>query len=237
MMINKLFSWLFVFIIVMIPCIKPVNANGQDAQFLRTVAEQYILAQFQNIDTSTTKITVQAANLDNNRNYGGRCPGYLTAELQGNEIKKTSIVKIVCKEPNNNYTIFVPVEVNKLEKSIVAARDLSKGTIIAPSDLQEQFIDNNRILSTAVNDPSILIGSKTKKIISQGSQIRKANICVVCKGDKVTIEAISHDLSLKTTGQSLEDGNLNEQVRVKNIKSGKTILATVNGPSSVIVGF
>lgn len=217
--------------------ISSVSATPQEAEFLRTVAEQYILAQFQNQDYGDKKIEVRAGKLDERRNYGGRCTGYLTAELKGSEIKSTSQVKITCSKPENSYTIYVPVKVAMLSPSLVASRNLTRGSIISSSDLKTIYLNDDTNLTTAVSDPNILVGSRLKRDVKEGDQIRSNSFCVVCKNDKVSIVAKSHGLALKTTGIALEDGGINQAIRVRNLKSQKVVSAVVSAPSEVQVVF
>lgn len=217
--------------------ISSVSATPQEAEFLKTVAEQYILAQFQNQDYGDKKIEVRAGKLDERRNYGGRCTGYLTAELKGSEIKSTSQVKITCSKPENSYTIYVPVKVAMLSPSLVASRNLTRGSIISSSDLRTIYLNDDTNLTTAVSDPNILVGSRLKRDVKEGDQIRSNSFCVVCKNDKVSIVAKSHGLALKTTGIALEDGGINQAIRVRNLKSQKVVSAVVSAPSEVQVVF
>ena len=50
--------------------IPQAQATREEAQFLRTVAEQYMLAQFRD-QGDGSRIEVQAAGLDARRDYGG----------------------------------------------------------------------------------------------------------------------------------------------------------------------
>lgn len=212
------------------------NATPAEAKFLRKVAEQYILAQFQNSDPST-KVQVTAGRIDDRRDYGGKCEGYLTAELRGTEIKATSQVKITCSQPNNSYSIYVPVKVTMLTQAIVASRNLTRNTVISPADLKTIYIEDTSNQTAAVSDPNILVGSRLKRDVKAGDQIRVGTFCVVCKNDKVNIVANSRGLSLKTVGLALDDGGMNESIRVKNLKSQKTISAVVSAPGQVDVIF
>lgn len=213
------------------------QATPQEAEFLRTVAEQYILAQFQDQDYGDKKLEVKAGRLDERRSYGGRCTNYLTAELRGDEIKSTSQVKITCSDPKNPYTIYVPVKVSMLTPALVAARNLNRGAIIGSADLRVIYLNEDTNLSTAVSDPNILVGSRLKRDVKEGDQIRSNSFCVVCKNDKVSIVAKSHGLSLKTMGIALDDGGINQAIRVRNLKSQKIISATVSAPAEVQVIF
>ena len=62
-----------------------------------------------------------------------------------------------------------------------------------------------------------------------------SQVCRVCKGENVTCYASLRGLRIKTTGIALEDGTLDELVRVKNKKSGKVLNARVDGVESVQV--
>lgn len=213
-----------------------VGATVQEAEFLRKVAEQYVLAQFQN-RSDDIKVQVEAGRLDERRDYGGKCEGYLTAQLRGNEIRTTSQVMISCDQPGNKYTLYIPVRVSILTPALVAARNLTKGNVISPDDLATVYIDENTNLTTAVSDPNILVGSRLKRDVRQGDQIRSNGFCVVCKNDKVNIVARSHGLSLKTSGIALQEGNINESIQVRNLKSEKVISAVVTAPGEVQVIF
>ena len=124
-----------------------------------------------------------------------------------------------------------------LTPALVAAQNLSRGHVILPSDLRTVYLNENTNLNTAVSDPNILVGSRLKREVKAGEQIRANSFCVVCKNDKISIIARSHGLSLKTSGQALEDGNINETIRVRNIKSQKIIMGVVTAPSTVEVIF
>ncbi len=213
-----------------------VGATVQEAEFLRKVAEQYVLAQFQN-RSDDIRVQVEAGRLDERRDYGGKCEGYLTAQLRGNEIRTTSQVMISCDQPGNKYTLYIPVQVSILTPALVAARNLTKGNVISPDDLATVYIDENTNLTTAVSDPNILVGSRLKRDVRQGDQIRSNGFCVVCKNDKVNIVARSHGLSLKTSGIALQEGNINESIQVRNLKSEKVISAVVTAPGEVQVIF
>ncbi len=214
----------------------PAQATVEEAEFLRRVAEQYVLAQFQN-RTDNIKVQVEAGRLDERRNYGGHCEGYLTAQLRGNEIRSSSQVMISCGQPGNQYTLYIPVRVSVLTPALVAARNLTKGSVISPDDLTQVYLDENTNLTTAISDPNLLVGSRLKRDVRQGEQIRANGFCMVCKNDKVNIIARSHGLSLKTSGIALQEGNANEQIRVRNTKSDKVISAKVTAPGEVQVLF
>jgi flagella basal body P-ring formation protein FlgA len=60
-------------------------------------------------------------------------------------------------------------------------------------------------------------------------------LCFVCKGDKVTIMAVSVGLSLKVSGIAQQDGNLGDTIRVQNASSKKIVSATVSSTREVSI--
>ncbi|HAR79961.1 MAG TPA: flagella basal body P-ring formation protein FlgA, partial [Succinivibrionaceae bacterium] len=211
------------------------KATPEEAEFYRHVAEQYMLAQFKPQDD--LKVEVVASEISDNRNFGGKCEGYLTAELKGREIRQSSAVKLVCRKPNNKFTIIVPVSVRLLRPQLVASQAMAKGTIITQDMLKTIWTDSNSALAGIAGLEREAIGSRVKKDIKQGEPIHNNSFCLVCKGDLVSIEAKQGNLYLRTTGESLSDGNFNETVQVRNPKSKKVIKAKVSGGQTVEVVF
>lgn len=213
-----------------------VLANEEEAAFLELVAKQYILAQFPNLPEGV-KIEATPGSVNPDKDYGGKCSGYLTAELQGREIRTSNTVKIVCSHPDNPYTVYVPVKIERFIASIAAARDLNKGTLIGPEDIVETYVPDARQNSFGVTDKSTLIGSRLKRDIREGSVFAPESFCVICKGDKVQIEAHKGTLSLKTSGLALEDGNVGDSIKVQNTRSKKTVIGRVASHDTVLIDF
>ncbi|MCT7656635.1 flagellar basal body P-ring formation chaperone FlgA [Oceanimonas sp. NS1] len=69
-----------------------------------------------------------------------------------------------------------------------------------------------------------------------GRPILASQLCVVCKGDRVTIVAQSGGLSIRTDGTAEEDGTFNERIRIRNTRSGREIQARISEAGVVTVG-
>ncbi|MBQ9274055.1 MAG: flagellar basal body P-ring formation protein FlgA [Succinivibrio sp.] len=216
--------------------VQPAGATEQEAAFLRHVAEQYMLAQFPT-ERDGVRIQVKAGVIDTRKDYGGKCPGYLTAQLQGSRITENSKVKIVCKDQKHPYSVVVPVTVKRQRLTMVAAENLPRGTVLSEQMLEEVWLDENAITPGTVNERLAVVGSRLKKDLKAGDTLRNGMFCLVCKGDTVSLEANNGKLSLKTTAEAVEDGNLADNIRVKNLKSKKIISARVTGAGTVSVQF
>lgn len=122
------------------------------------------------------------------------------AELQGREIRTFNTVKIVCSDPKNPYTVYVPVKIERFIAPIAAARDLNKGTLTGPEDIVETYVPDARQNSFGVTDKSTPISSRLKRNVREGAVFAPKSFCVICKGYKVQTEAHKGALSLKTSG-------------------------------------
>ena len=88
---------------------------------------------------------------------------------------------------------------------------------------------------TTFKDVNVLANVKTKRDIKPGSPIHKNQICVICKGDEITIELASNGLVLKTKGEAQQDGSYNDTIRVKNVKSGKFVRGRIINNETVLI--
>lgn len=211
-----------------------ILAAQEEADFLEKVAYNYINAHFRNLQENE-KVVIKIDKIDPMRNFGGKCEGYLSAELTSEGVRSNSTVKLTCARPENPYTLYVRAQVDILKRRIMAATDLPRGTILGPGDLKEEFIQDSSRTKGIVENTQILIGSKLKRDLKAGDFFNASNICVVCKGDVVSLEAVRGGLSLKTTGEAMEDGFINDTIRVRNKKTKKVVLGTVQGPQVVKV--
>lgn len=212
------------------------SASEEEALFLQNVAKEYMLAQFSHKDNDVL-YEVKVSKVDKNRDYGGKCVGNLTAELVDKQIKRSNVVKITCSRKETPYVISIPVNVIVKRPITIALVNIAKGTIITKDMLSKEYVNENTSLSSSITNLDSIIGAKAKKDIRAGDAIKQSDLCLIAKGDLVTIEAVSNNLQIKTQGIALEEGKLSDTISVKNAKSKKVIQAIVTGPSTVRVVF
>ncbi|WP_149981592.1 flagellar basal body P-ring formation chaperone FlgA [Pseudoalteromonas rhizosphaerae] len=143
-------------------------------------------------------------------------------------------VQIKCDDLNG-WSQYVHVRMIELTPVIIATENLSRGEVIEAHHLRLIMKPKHFVRAQYLQDQELLIGSRSKRNIRSGYPVALNQICMVCKGDNVTIFAIIRGLKIKTSGLALEDGTLGEQVKVKNAKSGKVLNARVDGVESVQV--
>ncbi|SFC25252.1 flagellar basal body P-ring formation chaperone FlgA [Pseudoalteromonas denitrificans] len=149
---------------------------------------------------------------------------------------RQSTIQIKCLD-EKKWHIYVQVKIIELSSIVVINKNIIKGEIISKEHLSMQSKQKHLIRNQYLdkNDIQYLIGSRSKRNIKNGSAITYNQVCMVCKGDKVTIFAKFKGLSVKTTGFALQDGILDQRISVKNAKSGKTLHVKVLGVDRVQV--
>ena len=82
-----------------------------------------------------------------------------------------------------------------------------------------------------------LYGARLKRNLNTNKLIKSRDVCFVCKGDKVTINATKTGLSIKASGIALSDANIGGTVRVKNSRTQRIVVGTVYALKEVKVSF
>ncbi|MFY8326028.1 flagellar basal body P-ring formation chaperone FlgA [Pseudoalteromonas sp. ZZD1] len=212
--------------------VSPVYGQIYSKENLQTLAISYIRNQLKPINDEQTQI--KALTLDS------RIPDRSCATSPSLSVptdppfNRQVTVQINC-EDIQGWSQYVHVRITELEPIVVATEHLTRGEVIEAHHLSVEMRPKHFVRVQHLQDESVLIGSRSKRNIRSGLPVVLSQICMVCKGDNVTIFATIRGLKIKTSGLALEDGTLGEQVRVKNAKSGKVLNARVDGVESVQV--
>jgi flagella basal body P-ring formation protein FlgA len=153
-----------------------------------------------------------------------RCSSPITAVLASDrEISRNNTVRISCDSPDFSYPV------------VVAKETLAPGDVLSTAQMEIRYVDQYSVNGEQFSDMQQLIGTRLKRRVSKDYPIFGSNICVVCKGDTVSIIARTEQFQIKTVGEAVEDGNLGQQIRVKNTRSNKTVDAIVTHVGEVQV--
>ncbi|OXY83290.1 flagella basal body P-ring formation protein FlgA [Oceanimonas doudoroffii] len=181
------------------------------------------------------RVEVEAAGIDT-RLQLTECPGMLTADIRGSgEVRRNTHVYLQCHE-QPGWSLFVPVRVRILKPVVTAADPIARNTLLQPEQLQLSYQDEVLLRGDVFDDIQALIGTRSKRDLRPGRPILASQLCVVCKGDRVTIVAQSGGLSIRTDGTAEEDGTFNERIRIRNTRSGREIQARISEAGVVTVG-
>jgi len=223
---------LFLFFLMLLLIKQPISAaNELDSAFIERFAKDFLLEQFPS--TEEEKVRISVANLDP-RIVIKPCNIPLTAKIPEKNRGRNINIKISCDE-SISWKIYLSAKVEITKAILIAKSTIHKGDKLDENNVELAHIAINKIRGDKLTDTSIIFGAKAKKRIAQGRAISKSHICLVCKGDAVTIIASSKNFSIKTQGIALSSGNINEQIRVKNSRSNKIITPRIKAFNQVII--
>jgi len=149
---------------------------------------------------------------------------------------RQSTIQIKCLD-EKKWNLYVQVKIMELAPIVVVNQNLNKGEVITRDHLITKQTQKHLIRTQYLNEKQMytLLGSRSKRNIRSGSAITYKQVCMVCKGDRVTIFASYRGLRIKTAGIALQDGIIGQNISVKNSKSGKKLHAKVLGVDQVKV--
>ena len=210
----------------------PLHAKVFSKDLLQDMAVAYIAKQIGTLQN--TNIQLSALPLDS------RIPDRVcNTELELSTSDEPPFNRQVTLQAKCNdaqtWAQYVHVRVVEMAPVVVATANLTRGEVITKSHLSIEMKPTHFVRIQYLDDPTMLIGSRSKRNIRSGMPVLLNQICMVCKGDSVNIYANLRGLRIKTTGIALEDGTLGEQIQIKNKKSGKVLNARVDGVESVQV--
>ncbi len=143
---------------------------------------------------------------------------------------------VVDGEPKEK--LFIRTKVSVYDNIVIATKRLKRGDIIGTTEAAVQVRDIATLNSQAIKDINIVLGKEAKTFIPMDNPIYEYMIKekpLIKKNDAVTIKAFNDDISVEADGIALEDGLMGAQIRVRNSRSGKEVIAVITGTGEVTV--
>lgn len=179
------------------------------------------------------KISFKVVNLDP-RVIIKPCQVPLQANIPENTQRRNVNVKITCND-SMPWQLYLPAKIKRTFAVIVATNNIDKGVVLSEQNIGIAYVVSNKIRGEKLTEAKAVLGSKAEKRISKGTMINRRNVCLVCKGDTITIIAKSENFMIKTKGKALSSGNIHQQIRVKNTRSGRVINPKISAVNQVTI--
>lgn len=210
----------------------PTVAASYSAKNLQQQAQAFIAKQIAPEQQAHTQVS--ALPLDSRIN-ARQCDTDLAISTTASPpFNRQVVVQLKCLS-QQTWHQFVHVRINTLVPVVMTTKTLNKGEIISADDVVVKMQASQFARNRHLQSPHAIIGSRLKRTMRQGAPLTMNMLCMVCKGDTITILATLNGLSIKTTGEALQNGVKGQVVRVKNSKSGRIISAKVSQVETVSV--
>ncbi|MDI9409640.1 MAG: flagellar basal body P-ring formation chaperone FlgA [Candidatus Pacebacteria bacterium] len=120
----------------------------------------------------------------------------------------------------------------------IMLRPMSRGAVIAASDIGFIKMAAERIPRQTVTDTKLIVGKTAIRDLAAAQPIRSAELgspTLVMRNSPVTVALQNGKMSVMMMGTALDDGSEGQLVRVLNTSSKKIIQGTVRGLGLVVV--
>ncbi len=120
----------------------------------------------------------------------------------------------------------------------VLVRSIARDQLITAEDVDFMEIAADRLPANALLAPDLVIGHVARVALRPGEPLSDNDVRPprqVVRGEPVTMVYRSGALVITAQGQALENGALNDVIRVVNTQSSRTVDARVTGPGQVAV--
>lgn len=224
---------LFTFFTVQLFFASHVSGQIYDREYIENFAKQQLQSSL--TISEDKQVSVQISSIDP-RVVIKPCLSELSANIPEFHNGRNVNIEISCSD-SKPWRLYIPSRISIKSPVVVALSAIDKGSVLTHDNIGLKYIDEKRIRGERITDSNLLMGAKSKRTLSMGTAITRKNICLVCKGDNVTIEAKSTSLSIKTDGISMSSGHIGDKVKVKNERSGKMVNAKVSGLNKVEINF
>jgi len=212
------------------------SAYGFEAlSTIRATAEKFALAQID--DEKLTNIEANAINMDPRLRLA-KCERPLEAFTTANSrnIARTTVgVRCSGVKP---WTVYVPVTISALAEVVYTARPLVRGEDLQVESLEIKQVPLDQLPANYLSNIDQLSGMALSRSVNSGVILTLNAIkprMMIQRGQEVVILAKSQGIQVRMTGIALKNGASGDLIPIKNVKSGRTIEATVLNDSTVTV--
>lgn len=207
------------------------SAITWDSDYIEALAKTYLESEI--LPPDGGKIFFYVSEIDP-RIRINPCLEPLKATIPDKTNRRNINVKISC-EDSTPWRIYLPAKIERTFAVVVAKSTIEKGEILTHKNIGIDYVAKNKIRGERLTNMNSILGSKAEKRIGEKNTITNRDICLVCKGDAITIIAKTDNFMIKTKGTALSSGNLNQQIRVKNSRSGRVIKPKISAVNQVTI--
>lgn len=234
-MLKKLIkvSQLVIFCVITSQPVSAATSNSLNQKAFLKKVEKFVSGEV-NPDNSPN-IEVTALPLDS-RIRIKTCNEALTFDIaQRSHFTRQFPVKVSCNDKVAPWKQFAQVRVKEYIEALVTTKNIGKGELITSDHIKvSRIIKRNMNTGNAISTDTI-IGGRAIRNLHRGFQIAAHDVCLVCKGDDVSIVAQSSNMMIKTSGTAIESGAYGESIKVKNNASDRIVKGTIGELRQVYV--
>jgi len=146
-------------------------------------------------------------------------------------------VRVRCAEPA--WTLLLPARVSVWQRVLAARHPLKRGHRLSTADVTWVLRDIGSLPPGWLAEPGAVQGQQLTRSLGAGqllmhSQLKAAQL--IAQGEQVQILSRSAGIFVQMAGEALSGGSLGQQIRVRNLTSGRVLRARVMARGRVEAG-
>ena len=197
---------------------------------IRLAAKKFLEEKQVSADKTNTEISI--GQIDPRMRLA-KCTGEMNAFLpQTYRRNGKTTVGIRCNGPIN-WKIFVSARITEYQDAWVLNRNLTTGDIVTQDDIEKKRVEVTDSRKIPLTDLKHLLQASPRRAMRAGSTLYQDSVCLVCRGDRVTVSAKNQFLSINVEGVALSNAILGEKAQIRNSKSKKVFGAVVTGKNQL----
>jgi flagella basal body P-ring formation protein FlgA len=177
------------------------------------------------------EVRINVRKIDERINIPQCLSGYAFDNSNSPENQSSMSVKVSCND--TEWFLFMHANVSVIQDVVVTSDNLSPGSLLSAHNVKVVQMDKNRLRGSTFSSIEEVVGARIKRRTRTDNVIDGRMLCFICKGDRVTIAAISSGLSIKVYGIAEQDGVVGDTIQVRNLSSDRLVFARIASTSQV----
>lgn len=234
MNIRSFFSMTFLLII------QSAGASTTDlGETLRSQVHDYVASELRQVyptDDFEANVKIEVGNLDTRLRLPA-CNGKLQPHINSPKPYGNNLtVKVSCLG-TQRWSVFLPVKLDIHVMAVVASRSIGRGELITKADVHLARVNAS---SDYVEDPARIIGMIPRRPLRAGEVVKPTQMqapVAVERGAAVALEAVRGGISVTAVGTAMANGQVGDQIKVRNNQSNRVVDGRVTAPGKVQILF
>lgn len=225
-------------VILLITLLATLNATLTAAASLPEQARDFVAEQLQDIIQTGDTLEIHVNPIDR-RIRLNPCREVISFEPTRALQPGRFSLKASCRQPQR-WSLYINGRITLLRDVVVSSRALPKHSILSRDMLALMKREISSLRQGYYTNPDQIEGHRLKRAIKQQQLLTPRLVnppLMVRKDEQVIISAgAGRLLQVRVAGIALQDGRMDQQIRVRNLNSGKVIKARVTAAGQVHAG-
>lgn len=225
--------YLLVFISIFGPI--SVSANSDISLVHAEIKQQVMDFLSEQFNPENSELVEISLNDIDPRKRVSYCDDPLEIEVANrNSFSQRFPIKVMC-HTGKPWRVYLNAQINEKVQALVTTQTLAKGTPISADMIELRLVDKHKVKYRSSTDVSAIVGGRAIRNLPANYQIGIQDVCLVCKGDEISIIAQFSNMTIKTSGTALENGFKGETIDVQNNTSNRLVKGIISEAREVSV--